>query len=226
MKIMIGFWVASIKTLRSTALPKTKPSLIRYRYQSSPRASGLYYAPVCENCNTTKDLRDVTAAQSCVFRSSGRTRVGQLGNPGVDPEMTSAREDRRLVRMAQTDRTALSRQLAAQWSTATHVSLCASSIRRRLLQRGLRARIPLCRIPLTQNHRRLRLHWANVHRSWRADWQQVIFSDKSRFNLWYHDGRTRVRLYAGELRIPECIIERHSGRTPGVMVWGAIAYHG
>ncbi|GFU29790.1 transposable element Tc1 transposase [Trichonephila clavipes] len=35
--------------------------------------------------------------------------------------VTSAREDRRLVRMAQTDRTAFSRQLAAQWSTATHV---------------------------------------------------------------------------------------------------------
>ncbi|GFV20545.1 transposable element Tcb1 transposase [Trichonephila clavipes] len=92
---------------------------------------------------------------------------------------------------------------------------------RRLLQRGLRARIPL-----TQNHRCLRLHWTNVHRSWHADWQQVVFSDKSRFNLWHHDGRIRVRLYAGERRIPECIIERHSGRTPGVMVWGAIAYHG
>ncbi|GFX74708.1 transposable element Tc1 transposase [Trichonephila clavipes] len=81
----------------------------------------------------------------------------------------------------------------------------------------------LYRIPLTETHRLLRLHWANVHRSWRADWQQVVFSDKSRFNLWHHDGRIRVRLYAGERRIPECIIERHSGRTPGVMVWGAIA---
>ncbi|GFU90667.1 transposable element Tc1 transposase [Trichonephila clavipes] len=140
--------------------------------------------------------------------------------------VTSARDDRRLVRMAQTGRTASSRQLAAHWSTATGVSLCASSIRRRLLQRGLRARIPLDRIPLTQNHRRLRLHWANVHRSWRADWQQVVFSDKSCFNLWHHDGRIRVRLYAGERHIPEFIIERHSGRTPGVMVWGAIAYHG
>ncbi|GFW00472.1 transposable element Tc1 transposase [Trichonephila clavipes] len=66
----------------------------------------------------------------------------------------SAPDDRRLVRMAQTDHTASSRQLAAQWSTATHVSLCASSIRRRLLQRVLRVRIPLYRIPLTQNHRK------------------------------------------------------------------------
>ncbi|GFX74233.1 transposable element Tc1 transposase [Trichonephila clavipes] len=54
----------------------------------------------------------------------------------------------------------------------------------------------------------------------------VLLQLSIRFNLWHHDGRIRVRLYAGEQRIPECIIERHSGRTPGVMVWGAIAYHG
>ncbi|GFV20845.1 transposable element Tcb2 transposase [Trichonephila clavipes] len=110
--------------------------------------------------------------------------------------VTSTPDDRRLVRMAQTDRTASSRQLAAQW------------------------------IPLTQNHRHLRLQWANVHRSWRADWQQVLFSDESRFNLWHHDGRIRVRHYAGERHIQECIIECHSRRIPGVKVWGAIAYHG
>ncbi|GFW22669.1 transposable element Tc1 transposase [Trichonephila clavipes] len=68
----------------------------------------------------------------------------------------------------------------------------------------------LYRIPLTQNHRHLRLQWANVHRSWRADWQQVVFSDESRFNWWHHDGRIGVRRYAGERHIPECIIERHS----------------
>ncbi|GFU98540.1 transposable element Tc1 transposase [Trichonephila clavipes] len=79
-----------------------------------------------------------------------------------------------------------------------------------LLQRGLRSRIPLYRIPLTQNHRHLRLQWANVHRSWHADWQQVVFSDESCFNLWHHDGRIRVRRYAGEWHIPECIIKRHS----------------
>ncbi|GFU68635.1 transposable element Tc1 transposase [Trichonephila clavipes] len=38
--------------------------------------------------------------------------------------VTSARDDRRLVRMAQTDRTASSRQLAAQWSTATGFLSC------------------------------------------------------------------------------------------------------
>ncbi|GFV71704.1 transposable element Tc1 transposase [Trichonephila clavipes] len=184
------------------------------------REAGLSYRAVAARVQRNSSTIMRVSKQ---WTDEGRTaRKSVSGSRNV----TSAREDRRLVRMAQTDHTAFSRQLAAQWSTATRVSLCALSIRRRLLQRGLRTRIPLYRIPLTQNHRRLRLHWANVHRSWRADWQQVVFSDKSRFNLCHHDGRIRVRLYAGERRIPECIIERHSGRTPGVMVWGAIAYHG
>ncbi|GFX66931.1 hypothetical protein TNCV_999701 [Trichonephila clavipes] len=54
--------------------------------------------------------------------------------------------------MAVNDRTASSRQLAAHWSTTTG--------HRCPLHRGLRARVPLNRIPLMANHRRLRLQWA------------------------------------------------------------------
>ncbi|GFW39020.1 transposable element Tcb1 transposase [Trichonephila clavipes] len=80
--------------------------------------------------------------------------------------------------------------------------------------------------PLTENHRWLRLQWAHEHRAWQADWHQVVFSDESRFNLWDHDGRIRVRRYADEHCLPECVNKRHSVLTPGVMVWGAISYHG
>ncbi|GFX59050.1 transposable element Tc1 transposase [Trichonephila clavipes] len=41
--------------------------------------------------------------------------------------VTSAQDDRRLVRMVQTDRTASSRQLAAQWSTATGAGMLIGS---------------------------------------------------------------------------------------------------
>ncbi|GFU68061.1 transposable element Tcb2 transposase [Trichonephila clavipes] len=40
-----------------------------------------------------------------------------------------------------------------------------------------------------------------------------------------HDGHIRVRRYAGERYLPECVIERHSGLTSGGMVWGVILYH-
>lgn len=56
-----------------------------------------------------------------------------------------------------TQRTALSGQVTVCWNSATAVSLSSATIRRRLLLSVLRTRNPLYGIPLTQNHRRLRL---------------------------------------------------------------------
>ncbi|GFX59615.1 transposable element Tcb2 transposase [Trichonephila clavipes] len=67
------------------------------------------------------------------------------------------------------------RQWAARWSTAIGVLMPASSIRRRLLHRGLGARVPLYRIPLKANHRQPHLQWAPEHRAWQADSHQVVF---------------------------------------------------
>ncbi|GFW19189.1 transposable element Tcb2 transposase [Trichonephila clavipes] len=80
--------------------------------------------------------------------------------------------------MAVNDHTASSRQLAARWSTVTGVLMSSSSISRRLQHPALRARVPLNRIPLTANHRRLRLQWAQELRAWQDSWHQVAFSDK------------------------------------------------
>ncbi|GFT26893.1 transposable element Tcb1 transposase [Trichonephila clavipes] len=92
--------------------------------------------------------------------------------------------------------------------------MSASSIRRRMLHRGLRARVPLYRIPLTANHRQLCLQWAHESRAWQADWHQVVFSNESRLNLGDHNGHIRDRRYDGERCLPECVIERHSDLHP------------
>ncbi|GFW77701.1 transposable element Tcb2 transposase [Trichonephila clavipes] len=131
-------------------------------------------------------------------------------------KVTSVRYDRHLLHMAVNDHTTSCRQLAVRLSTATGVLMSASSIRRRLLHRGLRAKVPLYRIPLTPNRRRLHLQWVHEHRSWQADWHQVVFSDEACFNLSDHNGRC----------LQECVIEGHSNLTPRVMVWGVISYHG
>ncbi|GFU20840.1 transposable element Tc1 transposase [Trichonephila clavipes] len=92
------------------------------------------------------------------YRTTRKTGSGRR-------KVTSARDDRHLLRMTVSDRTASSRELAARWSTATGILMSASSIPRRLLHRGLRAR----ENPLAANLRRLHLHWAHAHRAWQAD---------------------------------------------------------
>ncbi|PRD22280.1 UNVERIFIED_CONTAM: hypothetical protein NCL1_49495 [Trichonephila clavipes] len=90
------------------------------------------------------------------------------------------RARRSTPKVTRNDNIASSWQLALRWSSATGVQMSASSIRRRLLHRGLCARVPLYRA----NHQRLRLQWAHEHRTWQADWHQVFFSDESRFHLY------------------------------------------
>ncbi|GFW04843.1 transposable element Tcb2 transposase [Trichonephila clavipes] len=80
-------------------------------------------------------------------------------------KVTSARDDRHLLRIAVNDRTTSSRKLVACWSTATCALMSASSIRRHLLHREFRTRIPLYRIPRTANYRGLRLQWAHRHKA-------------------------------------------------------------
>ena len=95
--------------------------------------------------------------------------------------VTSALDDQHLLRMAVNDSPVSSRQ-AAHWSTATGVLMSASSIPRSLLHRGLRARVSLYRIPLTVNHRQLRLQLAHEPIAWQADWPQMVYSDESHFS--------------------------------------------
>ncbi|GFW64683.1 transposable element Tcb1 transposase [Trichonephila clavipes] len=64
------------------------------------------------------------------------------------------------------------------------------------------------------------LQWAHEHKASQANWHQVVCSDESRCNLREHYDSIRVRHYAGERCLPECVIERHSALKLNVMVWG------
>ena len=127
--------------------------------------------------------------------------------------------------MAVTDRTASSTVLSRRWSAATGLDLSTSTVRRRLLRAGLVARIPMLRLPLSRDHQRLRLQWAREHRYWRAERRNVGIFDEFRFNMSYNDGRIRVRRYFGECNLRACILQRHRGPMPSVMVWGATGYN-
>ncbi|GFT58192.1 transposable element Tcb1 transposase [Trichonephila clavipes] len=99
------------------------------------------------------------------------------------PQCTTSREDRQIVRMAVTDHSVTSRTVAQHIESVTHHSVSARTIQRRLQQSGLPARRPLLGLPLTQNRRRLRRQWCDERRMWAAEWNKVVFTDRSRICL-------------------------------------------
>ncbi|GFT04040.1 transposable element Tcb2 transposase [Trichonephila clavipes] len=68
--------------------------------------------------------------------------------------------------------------------------------------------------------------WCCTQGNWTAaEWNQVVFSDESRFNLSSDDNRVRVWRPRGERLNPAFALQRHTAPTAGVMAWGAIAYN-
>ncbi|GFV48433.1 transposable element Tcb1 transposase [Trichonephila clavipes] len=56
------------------------------------------------------------------------------------------------------------------------------------------------------------------------EWRDVIFSDEFRFCLQHPVCRIRVWRHRGERTLTACIRHRHTGPSPGMMIWGAIGY--
>ncbi|GFX75694.1 transposable element Tcb1 transposase [Trichonephila clavipes] len=92
-------------------------------------------------------------------------------------------------------------------------------MRRCLAEGHLRSWCPLRVLPLTPNHRSLRLDWSCARRNYTAtEWNQVVFSDKSRLNLSNDDNPVRVWRLRGERVNPAFALQRYTDP------WGSIAY--
>ncbi|GFV03257.1 transposable element Tc1 transposase [Trichonephila clavipes] len=60
-------------------------------------------------------------------------------------------------------------------------------------QTNLKSKRPFRALPLTPEHRQLRLLWCQARSMWNVtDWQNIVFSEESRFVLGTHDNCVRV----------------------------------
>ncbi|GFW90700.1 transposable element Tcb2 transposase [Trichonephila clavipes] len=134
---------------------------------------------------------------------------------------TTRREDRRIVRQALVDPTMIRSTIRAD----AGVAIVPQTISRHLGETNLKSKRPFRALPLTPEHRQLRLQWCQARSMCNVtDWPKIVFSDESRFVLGADDNRVRVWRRPGERYNSPHTVLCHTARTAGVMVWGAIAY--
>ncbi|GBL94645.1 Transposable element Tc1 transposase [Araneus ventricosus] len=164
-------------------------------------------------------IRNVSTAHDCWQQWSREGTASRRPGSGR-PRGTTEREDRRVLRTAVAHRTASAAKIRAPVCT----TVTQRTVTNRLLQGQLRTRRSVACIPLTPNHFRLRREWCQARAHWRTERTSVVFSDERRFCLGGSDDHVLVRRRPGERLQPTCLRPRHTGHTPGVMVWGAISY--
>ncbi|GFU03599.1 transposable element Tcb2 transposase [Trichonephila clavipes] len=101
---------------------------------------------------------------------------------------TTKREDRRIVRQALVDPTVSRSTIRVD----VGVAIVPQTISRHLAEANLKSKRPFRALPLTPEHRQLRLQWCQARSMWNVtDWQKVVFSDESWFVLGTDDNRVR-----------------------------------
>ncbi|GFU81119.1 transposable element Tcb1 transposase [Trichonephila clavipes] len=124
-------------------------------------------------------------------------------------EKTTRREERRIVRQSLVDPTVTRSTIRAD----VGVAIVPQTISRHLAEANLKSKRPFRALPLTPEHRQLRLQWCQARPMWNVtDWQKVVFSDESRFVLGTDDNRVRV------WRRPEAHFQQDNARPHTVRV--------
>ena len=144
------------------------------------------------------------------------------------PRKTSKADDRLLVRSSTKDRRLPATQLRLQLvDKKGKPSVSARTIRRRLAEVGLNGRKPRKKPLLTKVHKEKRLQWAKKYSSWTVnDWEKVLFSDESPFELFQKSQNAWVRRRVGEEFKAECVTPtvKHGGGK--IMIWSCFSIHG
>ena len=104
-----------------------------------------------------------------------------------------------------------------------HPDTIRNSLREEGLSAFKRHRVPF----LNQHHIISHLKWARAHRSWSVDdWERVIFSDESKFNLFGSDGLQYCWRRRGQALDP-CYTKKEVKHGGGkLMVWGCVTAYG
>ncbi|GFW40746.1 transposable element Tc1 transposase [Trichonephila clavipes] len=170
---MIEKWVASSESLRTTEL-NSKALWSGRASWSTRRVAGQVDSSECavRNCWEQWTREGIHARKT----GSGATRK------------TTRRDDRRIVWQALVDPTVTRSTIRADVGVAI-----VQTISRHLAEANLKSKRPFRALPLTPEHRQLRLQWCQARSMWNVtDCQKVVFSDESRFVLGTDDNRARV----------------------------------
>ena len=115
-------------------------------------------------------------------------------------------------------------KLASRHYNMFRTRLSSQTVRNRLRAALLRGRKPYVGVPLTAVHRRNRYNWAAAHQRWRRQqWNNILFTDESRFTLQFSDGRVRVWRRDGERFDGPNVVQRDRFGGGSIMVWGGIS---
>ncbi|CAB4407386.1 unnamed protein product [Rhizophagus irregularis] len=161
---------------------------------------------------------EVIGAWKCGIRGD-ETLPSRTGRP---PKMTE-RDGRHLIRILKKDRKTTLQELHENFVDSTSTHVCKKTLLNYLHEQGFYSRVGVRKPLVTETNRIKRLNWAKERKLWINEWDSVIWSDESKFELFRGNGRRLVWRRPHEKYDIECLIPTVKSGQQGVMVWGCFS---
>jgi len=136
------------------------------------------------------------------------------------PPILDDRDQRHLARLIKTDRQQSVEQLTENFNELGLKTVSAATIRRNLYELGYHGRAGVRKPFVSEVNRGKRHVWCRERRNWSEEWNNIIWSDESRFVLFQNDAHHWVWRKPHEKYDVECLLPTVKQGSPGVMVWG------
>jgi len=159
-----------------------------------------------------------TTIQSIVKRYNEDGATTTATRSGRPPKLTE-RDERTLIREVKKNRNATVKEITEQINKSLPVSVGVHTVQTTLHEYGFYGRIAKKKPFVSEGNRKIRAKWCRERKDWIVEWDKVIFSDESRFEIFHNDSHKWVWRRADEKFKKECLSPtvKHS---QGVMVWG------
>jgi transposase len=137
------------------------------------------------------------------------------------PRLLTNRDERTVVRRIITNEYSTAIDVQKSLKTNEKLEVSTNTIRRVLKRNGFKARIKTKKPLLSKIHRKKRLEFANEYRMWSIeDWNKVVWSDESKFQIFGSDGRQYCWKKNGEQLSDRLVKPTVKFGRGSVFVWG------
>lgn len=136
------------------------------------------------------------------------------------PPLLKAIDKRHFIRTTVANRKDAAEEITEKFNSLGLTQVSTSTARRVLHEQGYFSRIGRRKPLVSESNRQKRLRWCKERRQWDEEWNNVIWSDESRFLLYENDGRHRVWRKPHEQYDIDCMFPTVKSGNKGIMVWG------
>jgi transposase len=135
------------------------------------------------------------------------------------PKILSERDNRQLIKIIKENRNKTLEELTEEFNTSMAISVSCRTVQRVLHEEGYSGHAAKKKPLISEKNRKKRYGWCRMRKNWTTEWDYIIWSDESRFELFNNDSRNWVWRRANERYKVDCLnpTVKHS---IGVMVWG------